>query len=163
MEQDAGESLETLALDDDSDAEFMLLDSSELKLDGKGRIVLAAAQRRQIGDSAVIRQSKTMGCLELVPRSVFIDLLKRLSADKSAKGTRILAAVTFQSKEVSIDKQGRLSIPSKFRTNYGIGDTVVVSGGYDRLYIWNPDAWDKFMSITSEEVLDNDAVEEYGL
>ncbi len=142
---------------------FMLLDSSELKLDGKGRIVLAAAQYHQIGGCAVIRRNRTLGCLELVPKLVFKNLLETLAADKSATGTMILAAVASSSKEVSIDTQRRLSIPPKFKSTCGIEDKVVVSGSFDRLYIWAPEAWNEFMSVTSEKVLNSDAAKKYGL
>jgi DNA-binding transcriptional regulator/RsmH inhibitor MraZ len=54
---------------------------------------------------------------------------------------RALAASTF---ETSVDAQGRISIDRTLREFAGLelGTRVMVSGSFDRVEIWNPQAYD---------------------
>jgi MraZ protein len=43
---------------------------------------------------------------------------------------------------LSMDKQGRILIPEKFRAYAGLVDECVILGIYNRIEIWSKSAWD---------------------
>jgi len=53
--------------------------------------------------------------------------------------------------DVDFDSQGRINLPDYLRDFAGIGKKAVVAGLYDRLEIWDSEAWDKYKQSTEKE------------
>lgn len=56
--------------------------------------------------------------------------------------------------DVKLDNQGRILIPG-YLSNYAkLGTKVVVAGLYDRLEVWDEDAWEKYKKATESNAND---------
>ncbi len=53
--------------------------------------------------------------------------------------------------DVSLDKQGRIVLPEYLRKYAGLKKNVIVAGLYNRLEIWDTEAWEKFKHITEKD------------
>ena len=56
--------------------------------------------------------------------------------------------------DLSVDKQGRVSIPEYLRQFAGLSKEVVVAGLYNRLEIWDSEAWRTYTERTESESTD---------
>ena len=121
----------------------MLVGSYNHKLDGKGRMVLPAKFRGELGSSVVA----TIGidrCIVLYPVSRWEELLlklKNLSSFK--KKTRDFRRVLLSmASEQEIDGAGRILIPQVLRDYAGSVSEVTLIGAEDHLEIWDTARWE---------------------
>jgi MraZ protein len=79
----------------------------------------------------------------MYPLTVWEALEERLTKTASMDPTRnkLLNAVNYFGSEVTMDKQGRISIPPTLRNSATILGEVRVLGSIDRLDIWNEQAF----------------------
>lgn len=56
--------------------------------------------------------------------------------------------------DVELDKQGRFVLPEYLRKYAGVNKKVVVAGLYNRLEIWDEEAWEKYKQGTEKESSD---------
>lgn len=122
----------------------MLVGSYNHKLDSKGRTVLPARFRGELGSSIVA----TIGidrCIAIYPVSRWEELilkLKDLSSFK--KKTRDFRRVLLSmATELEIDGSGRVLIPSSLREYALIDQEVTLIGLEDHLEIWDSIRWEE--------------------
>ncbi|MSO87107.1 MAG: cell division/cell wall cluster transcriptional repressor MraZ [Acidimicrobiia bacterium] len=130
-------------------------------LDDKGRMVLPAKIRAQLGESGMVGMAE--GCLGLWTVDGFDDLADRLwkSVDQGATAGSVLRTFMAYAAEVTPDQQGRVVIPQVLRDYAGLGTDVVVNGRRDRAEIWAKARWDALVGpmtgISSERSTVSDA------
>jgi len=110
-------------------------------LDDKGRMVLPAKIRAQLGETGMVGMAS--GCLGLWTLDGF-DAIADLLADKVAADeapVRSLQLFMAFAAEVTPDQQGRVVIPQPLRDYAGLGGEVVVNGRKDRAEIWDRATW----------------------
>lgn len=122
----------------------MLVGSYNHKLDGKGRTVLPAKFRGELGSSVVA----TIGldkCIALYPLQRWEELLltlKDLSAFK--KKTRDFRRVLLSmATELEIDGAGRILLPQILRDYAGASVDVTLIGAEDHMEIWDTPRWEQ--------------------
>lgn len=116
----------------------MFLGEHSHSLDSKGRIILPARFRDELG--VAILTSESAKCLALWPPDPFNEKAAQLR--ERAKGgseqeewrARLFFNGAFETRP---DQQGRVAIPSHLREYAGFDRDVVVSGQYDHLEIWD--------------------------
>ena len=122
----------------------MFLGTSDHSLDAKGRVILPAKFREELGDSFYL----TMGfekCVQVLSVGEFDRLreqIRLLPADKALSLQYLLISPAVS---VSPNSQGRVSIPQKLREDAGLSDEVTVVGMDTRIEIWDKAAFDAFM------------------
>lgn len=123
---------------------YMLVGSYNHKLDAKGRTVLPARFRGELGSSVVA----TIGidrCIALYPVERWEELilkLKDLSSFK--KKTRDFRRVLLSmATELEIDGSGRVLIPQVLREYAGVDQEVTLIGVEDHLEMWDNGRWDE--------------------
>ena len=126
------------------------------KVDEKGRLAVPTKFRERLSRGAVVTKGLD-GCLFLYPIEEWEKLADKISSlPMSQANTRSFARLMLAgAMDVSLDKQGRVILPDYLRQYATIAKEVVISGLYNRLEIWNQDAWDKYkteMESQSEEV-----------
>ncbi|MGE3619316.1 MAG: division/cell wall cluster transcriptional repressor MraZ [Acidimicrobiia bacterium] len=110
-------------------------------LDDKGRMVLPAKVRAQLGETGVL--AKLDGCLGLWTQEGFDRVADQL-ADHVAEGRATAAALRVfmaDAAEVTPDQQGRVVIPQRLRAYAALGRDVVITGRIDRAEIWDASRW----------------------
>ena len=126
-------------------------------IDNKGRLIIPAKFREQLGDTFVVTQGLD-GCLFIYANEeweAFTEKLKQLPLTnlKARKFTRyFLAGAT----SCEVDKQGRILIPQKLRQSAGLTKDVVLAGVGSRIEIWDCDRWEENSTYEDmEEIAEN--------
>ena len=135
----------------------MLIGEYEHSLDAKGRLIMPAKLREDMGEKFILTTGLD-GCLfgfSMSEWEKFEDKLKALPiTNKNARNfvRFFLSGAT----ECEIDKQGRFLIPSNLRTAAGLEKEAVIIGVGTRLEIWNKATWEKCdENISADEIAEN--------
>jgi MraZ protein len=130
----------------------------ERPLDDKGRFVLPAALRTPLGGGGMM--AAWDGCLGIWPERAFEAFVGEL-VDAGHLGSSGRRRLMWSAQTVSPDKQGRIGIPERLKSALGVDGQVVVTGNWDRIEIWEPEAWAAAEAAGDEELVD--AVREHRL
>ena len=109
-------------------------------LDAKGRLFIPARFRENIGDEFVLFKSQDK-CISIYDNANFeklvdqVKMLSRTQREREMQRRFFAAAVT-----VTMDKQGRFTVPQDFIDHAGLGTEVVITGEANRLEIWSKEA-----------------------
>ena len=118
-------------------------------LDDKGRMVLPAKIRAQLGETGMVGMAD--GCLGLWTIDGFDLIADRVAAavEEGAVEAAVLRKFMAFAAEVTPDQQGRVVIPQVLRDHARLGSEVVVNGRRDRAEIWAKETWE---SLVGSEV-----------
>jgi MraZ protein len=134
----------------------MLLGEFKHNLDIKGRMAIPAKFRDKLEAGAIITRGID-NCLFVFANNEWEILAKKLvslplaQANSRAFARLMLAGAT----DVEIDSQGRILIPDYLRKYAGLSKSVVVTGLYNRIEVWDEAAWNTYKVKTessSEEI-----------
>ncbi|MRI81492.1 division/cell wall cluster transcriptional repressor MraZ [Aerococcaceae bacterium DSM 109653] len=130
----------------------MLIGEFQHNIDTKGRLIMPAKFRSELGQQFVITRGLD-GCLFGYPMESWMALQEKLKqlplAKKDArKFTRFFYSAAT---EVEIDKQGRVNIPQNLIDFAKIDKECRVIGVSDRIEIWSSDQWDSFAEEAEED------------
>ena len=137
----------------------MLIGEYEHSLDAKGRLIMPAKLRTDMGEKFIITKGLD-GCLFVFSQnewSNFESKLKELPlTNKNARDfvRFFLSGAT----ECEIDKQGRFLLVNTLREYAEITKEVIIIGVGTRLEIWNKDKWKKYNSnknISADTIAEN--------
>ncbi|MCU1675293.1 MAG: cell division/cell wall cluster transcriptional repressor MraZ [Frankiales bacterium] len=137
----------------------MFLGTHQPRLDDKGRLILPAKFRDQLGDGVVITKGQER-CLYVWPRAEFERWTEALGAAPiTAKNARDFGRVLFASaSDEQPDKQGRITLPGSLRAYAGLDRDCVVIGANTRVEIWDTAAWETYLA--NQEQAFSDVAEE---
>lgn len=90
--------------------------------------------------------------------SVFKSKIKA-NADLSSKGLQLSRMFFSMAFEATLDRQGRVLIPSKLARYAGLSREVTLTGVDDRLEIWDTAEWNRYLEGADESFVD--IVEEF--
>jgi len=117
------------------------LGTFEHGLDDKGRMVLPAKIRAQLGETGVV--AKLDGCLGLWTLDGFVaasdQFEERVELGEATTGA--LRRFIADAYEITPDQQGRIGIPKGLRTYADLGTEVVITGRMKRAEIWDAQKW----------------------
>ncbi|TZE81943.1 division/cell wall cluster transcriptional repressor MraZ [Calorimonas adulescens] len=123
----------------------MLIGEYRHTLDSKGRIIIPAKFRGELGEHFVMTKGLD-GCLFVYPLSEWQsieDKLRKLPMNK--KDARTFERFFFSGAvECEMDNQGRVVIPQNLREYAGITNEVVIIGISTRVEIWSQDKWENY-------------------
>lgn len=130
-------------------------------IDEKGRLAVPVKFREELKGGAVVTKGLD-GCLFLYTMEEWKKLAEKLSAlPISQANTRAFARLMLAgAMDVTLDKQGRIVLPEYLRKFVGITKKVVINGLYNRLEIWDADAWEAYRVKT--EAGSEDIAEQLG-
>lgn len=128
----------------------MFIGEYQHTLDNKGRIIIPSKFRDALGDSFVITKGLDT-CLfvySMEEWNIIQDKLKALPLTN--KDARAFVRFFFSgANEVSLDKQGRVLLPSNLREHSKLDKDTVVIGVATRIEIWSKDEWENYNSDDS--------------
>ena len=120
-------------------------------IDAKGRLIVPAKFREQLGDSFVVTRGMD-GCLFGYTQeewNILETKLQKLPLTK--KDARAFVRFFYSAAtECEIDKQGRINIPKSLRTDAALQKKCLVVGVCNRFEIWSEDRWDAFADEAEE-------------
>ncbi|MFH1430288.1 MAG: division/cell wall cluster transcriptional repressor MraZ [Candidatus Uhrbacteria bacterium] len=114
-------------------------------IDAKGRLAVPTKYRAKLSKGAVVTRGLDR-CLFIYPMDAWKDLATRLASLPISKAnTRSFARFLLAgAMDVEPDKQGRIVIPEYLRQFSGLKKSVVVAGLFNRIEIWDADAWEAY-------------------
>lgn len=122
---------------------FMFMGEYTHTLDPKGRMILPAKFRDELGERFILTMGLD-GCLFAYPTGEweqFVENLKKLPGSKDAR--QLQRHFMAGAAEVEVDKQGRFLIPSKLREQAGLTKDVVFVGVVSKIELWSKEHWEK--------------------
>ena len=123
----------------------MLIGEYEHSIDVKGRLIMPAKLKEDIGEKFVVTKGLD-GCLfvySLVEWKTFEDKLRTFPlTNKDARA--LIRFFLAGAMECEIDKQGRFLIPGNLREFAGLEKEVVIIGVLNKIEIWSKDKWLKY-------------------
>lgn len=135
----------------------MLMGEYSHSLDTKGRLIMPAKLRQDIGDKFILTKGLD-GCLFAFSQEEWLNFEEKLKSlplsDKNARNfvRFFLSGAT----ECEIDKQGRFLIPNNLRTAANLDKDAIIIGVGTRLEIWNKETWEKCdEEISADEIAEN--------
>lgn len=135
----------------------MLIGEYEHSLDVKGRIIMPAKLRQDMGERFIVTKGLD-GCLFAFSQNEWLNFETKLKSlplsDKNARNfvRFFLSGAT----ECEIDKQGRFLLPSNLRNVAKLGKEVIIIGVGTRLEIWDKQTWqDCDENISADEIAEN--------
>ena len=123
----------------------MFLGEYSHTIDDKGRLAVPAKWREQLAGGVIVTRGLD-GCLFLYTRTEWEKLAEKLAAlPISHKQSRAFARLMLAGAwDAEIDSQGRIMIPEYLRTFAALGKHITIAGLYNRVELWNEDAWHSY-------------------
>jgi MraZ protein len=130
----------------------MFIGEYTVSMDAKGRIAVPAKFRTLLNTAAVVTRGLDQS-LFLYPRKEWEAIAVKLSALPLSKAnsrafSRLMLAGAW---DVELDKQGRMMIPDYLRKFASLSKRIVIAGLYNRIEIWDEQAWLTYKTNTERE------------
>ena len=137
----------------------MLIGEYEHSLDVKGRLILPAKIREDMGDKFIVTKGLD-GCLFGFSQNEWTNFEEKLKTlpltNKNARDfVRFFLSVAT---ECEIDKQGRFLIAGNLREYANLEKDAIIIGVGTRIEIWNREKWKSYNSdenISADEIAEN--------
>lgn len=142
------------------DRTLALLGEYEHTLDEKGRLTLPSRLRPYF-DGGIVVTKGVDRCLFAFPPEEWAAFKSNINAnaDLSSKGRQLSRMFFSMAFEATLDRQGRVLIPSKLARYAGLDRDVTLTGVDDRLEIWDTGEWNQYLESADETF--SDIVEEF--
>ena len=130
----------------------MFIGEYQHSIDEKGRMAVPAKFRLALKKGAIVTRGLD-NCLFIYTETEWQNLVAKistlpLSQQKSRAFSRLMLAGAM---DVTLDGQGRILIPEYLRQFAGLKRATIVAGLYNRLEVWDKDAWDKYKTATEKD------------
>jgi len=129
----------------------MLLGTHSPKLDDKGRVILPAKFREDLGGGVVITRGQDR-CLYVFSDSEFESVHERMRqaplSNKEARG--FLRMFLSGASAEKPDSQHRITIPAHLRDYASLGKELIVTGVGGHAEIWDAEAWNAYVESNED-------------
>ena len=140
----------------------MFMGEFSCKVDNKGRFMLPIKFREDLSEVEFVITRGLDNCIDLFPKNIWEEEIveKRLKKLNLTKRNHrdyqrfILSAAT----KLTLDNQGRVSLPASLIEHAGIEKSSVVTGSNDHIEIWSEEKWKEY--ITEKSGIIEDIVDE---
>ena len=119
-------------------------------IDAKGRMIIPAKFREELGDEFVLTKGLD-GCLFVLSAEEWNALQKKITAMPISKARSLQRFFFAGAAEVEPDKQGRILLPQQLREYAGLEKDVTFIGTSSRAEIWSSEKWADFNSSLTQD------------
>lgn len=114
-------------------------------VDPKKRLALPSKFRGELGNRVVVTRGLDR-CLFVYPMKVWEEIASKLgSLPVGESGTRSFIRLMLSGAvDTELDIQGRVLLPEYLKNDAALKKEVTIVGVYNRLEIWDEDAWKKY-------------------
>ncbi|HJA72667.1 MAG TPA: division/cell wall cluster transcriptional repressor MraZ [Candidatus Limosilactobacillus faecipullorum] len=133
----------------------MFLGEFNHTIDTKGRLIIPAKFRNQLGERFVITRGMDQ-CLAGYPLSEWEKLQTKLAAlPMTKKNVRQFVRFLYSAAlECEFDKQGRINLSPTLMKYAGLSQQSVIVGVAAHFEIWEPAAWEKYSQQAEDNFAD---------
>ena len=143
----------------------MFSGDSYLSVDDKGRLAIPAGYRDGLRESCAARLVLTVkpgsrDCLFLYPQNEWRAVVEQLKdiPNANAQADNFRRIFVGRSKQLEMDRQGRILLPAKHREHAGLTSQVALVGAINKFEIWDKDRWSDHCD-TWDDALDMDSLD----
>lgn len=131
----------------------MLIGNAVHNIDAKGRIVIPAKFRSDLG--LTVHAIKGVdGCIRIYPDAEFKSMMEKLRQG-TAPMLGLRRKITMSAETLSLDSQGRILVSEELRKMVGITDKVRMVGMIDWLELWNEEVLEELDDqVTTEQEME---------
>lgn len=124
-------------------------------LDEKGRIIIPAKFRQELGDAFIITRG-IENCLFAYPTQSWEKIVEKLETLPFTKkdARQFMRFFLSGASEAEFDSQGRINIPSSLISYASLEKECVIIGTGERLEIWSKKSWDDFFISAKDNMSD---------
>lgn len=138
----------------------MFMGEYQHSLDKKGRVILPAKFRADLAEKYIEKFVVTRGfddCLFVFPISEWKNFENKLKTlPMTDANTRYIIRMLYaNASDSTLDKQGRMFIPSDLRNKIGINKDVIIIGYFNIIEIWAKEKWLNYVKKTSDKPFEN--------
>ena len=121
-------------------------------VDVKGRVAIPVKFRKNLGRGAVVTRGLD-NSLVVYPAKEWKAMAEKLAAlPITQSNTRAFSRLMLAgAMDATPDGQGRVMLPEYLREYAGITKNVVVAGLYNRVEIWDEEAWKRYKTTTEKD------------
>ncbi len=122
-------------------------------IDQKGRINIPAKFRRSPGTAESYILTRGLNdCLYVFPVDEWDKVEQKLRSltQTDPDALYYLRATLANAADVQVDRQGRITLPANLLKLAGLGKDVLINGALDRMEIWDPDTFEKYLKECQE-------------
>ncbi len=131
----------------------MLTGEFRHSIDAKGRIIIPAKLREDLGDLFVITKGLD-NCLYVYSMREWEKLEEKIDTLPFSKARSMQRFFFASAADAEPDKQGRIVVPPALREYAGLTKDVVITGNATHAEVWDKEAFDALMGeLTSEVIL----------
>ncbi len=125
----------------------MFMGEYQHNIDGKGRLIIPARLREELGERSVLTRGLE-NCLFLFSGSEWEEMSGKLRALPMTSGdARAFSRFFFSgAAECEFDKQGRIMIPGTLRAYASLERDVTIVGVSSRVEIWDQTRWQEYIA-----------------
>ena len=125
---------------------------SNHSIDSKGRIVLPAKFREELGESFYLARGFGNCCVQVLSKEQFDVISAKILELPANKAMALQYVFTATAVEVTPNAQGRVIIPQTLREFASIESEALVLGMNNRLEIWSKKNYDSFMESQTDVI-----------
>ena len=125
---------------------------SNHSIDAKGRIVLPAKFREELGESFYLARGFGNECVQVLSKEQFNAISEKIQALPANKAMALQYVFTASAVEVTPNAQGRVIIPQTLRAFAGLEGEALLIGMNTRLEIWSKKKFDIFMASQNDVI-----------
>ena len=125
---------------------------SNHSVDGKGRIVLPAKFRDELGESFYIARGFGNACIQAMSAEQFNAISQKIIALPADKAMALQYTFTATAVEVTPNASGRVMLPQALREFAGIEGDALVIGMNNRIEIWSGKRFEQFIESQKETI-----------
>ncbi|MFB6279548.1 MAG: division/cell wall cluster transcriptional repressor MraZ [Salinibacter sp.] len=129
---------------------------AEYSVDSKGRVAIPAKMRKSMSPQADETFTITRGfedCIFLYPKDEWVEIEEEIDDlnmyDREVRN--FVRIIMRWANEVSLDGQGRISIPNPLLNFAELDGSALIIGAFDHIEIWNPEEFDGYLNEQPED------------
>lgn len=133
----------------------MLTGSCEHSIDAKGRVIIPAKFRQELGESFYVSKGIN-GCLFAQSQEQWTSFVSKFADKPMAESAVLMRFFCSGAEAVTVNGQGRILIPEHLRKYAHLEKEVTIVGIGLRAEIWDTETWKKYSeeNVSEEIVLD---------
>ena len=130
-------------------------------IDGKNRLTIPSDWRFEDEAELFLLPDSTGACLKVMPRQEIERLRMRVSQLPGAQRTALNRTLGAGTRQVRLDKNGRLVLPPELCEQLHLSGQVTLVGAIETFEIWNTRSWEA-AKVTTQAVA-SPHMQEFGL
>ncbi len=139
----------------------MLIGEYKHNIDAKGRVIMPAKFREDIGDVFYVTKGSD-SCLKAYAKEKWEEFMLKVASlpDSDPNARSYKRSILASSIECELDKQGRILISENLRNHAKLKKEVTIIGVSAYIEIWDSEEWNKYNDVSVGEV---EGLSAYGL